>query len=112
MDYLCLEGVGNTAVAGFGGVRGHAVFDFAESLLVLFHIVAQSEKEVLGVLGSHDDAALHFGLRHVGGHGDEVEEELVGRVSDYCEVGVVTGSHFRCELYFEFLFCVIIIPCI
>ena len=81
------EGVGDAAASWCA--CGHLTLDFAECLLVLLDVVVEGAKEVLGVLGSHDDAALHLGLRHVGGHGDEVDEKLLTAVRDYGEVCIV-----------------------
>ena len=51
-------------------------FDFSELLLILVDILLQSAEQSLGVLGSHDDAAAHLGLRHSGQMAGKIEHEI------------------------------------
>ncbi len=50
--------------------------DFAKLLLVLVDVVLKGKEQALGVFGSHDDTAAHFGLLQTGHHAGEVEDEL------------------------------------
>ena len=99
---LGLEGVGYLAAA-LTLLAGQLGLDGAEGLLVLLNVVAQGEEEVFGVLGRHDDAALHACLGHVGAAVDEVDEEFRPRMCDHCEVAILAGRHLGRQLDFEFL---------
>lgn len=70
------ERVGDVAIFA-AVVDGSLTLDFAESLFILLHIVAEGEQKVLGILRGHYDAALHLGLGHIGGDGDEIDKHLV-----------------------------------
>lgn len=87
---LAAGGEGRADFAGIGRRGdGGAGLDFAESGLVFADVVGEGSEEVLGVLGSHDDAALDTCLLHIGHHGYEIDKHLVGGVGDYGEVGIV-----------------------
>ena len=43
-------------------------FDGAKLLLILLHIILQCQKQTLGMLGSHDNAAFHLRLLHARHH--------------------------------------------
>ena len=75
---LCHERVGDAAVVGVAVVDGMFLGDFAESLFIFLHVVADSEEQIFHIFGSHDDTALHACLGSVGSHSDEVEVELTG----------------------------------
>ena len=85
-------------------VLGGDAADLAEGGFIALHVLAEGIEQVLDILGGHDDAALHLGLRHVGSHGDEIEVEFVAAVGYYGEVAVVSCCHFRGQLYFHFRF--------
>lgn len=88
---------------GVAAVLGHAALDFAEGVFELLDVVAESEEEVLGVLGIHDDSGVNAGLGHIGGYIDEIDVEFAGGVGDYGEVGVVPCGNFGGKLDFELL---------
>lgn len=98
---LRLEGVGIVVALG------NLALDFAEGVLILLDVVAQGEEKVLGVLGVHDHAGVYAGLGHVGGNGDEVDEELTGGVGDDGQVGIVATGYFGSEFDFDFLLFVV-----
>ena len=79
--------------------------DFAKSCLIFRNILLQCEKQLLGILGSHDNARLHLGLRCVGSQAYHVEEKLVCAMSDYGEVSIFAGCNLGCQFdFYLFLF--------
>ena len=77
--------------------------DFAKLLFILLQVVLQGEEESLGVFGSHDDTAAHFGFLHAGHHADEVENELAGRVGEDGEVAIHALCHLGLQLNLKLL---------
>ena len=68
--------------------------DFAEVHLIFVHVLFQGEYQLLGILGSHDDAALHARLGVAGRQEDEVEHKFIRAVRDDGEVGVASLHFF------------------
>ena len=105
---LCLsahdERVGDFSVSAVVSAHVYGTFrtDFTESWFILLHILHECAEEILGILGSHDDAWLHLGLRHVGSHGDEVDEKFVGTVWNHSEIWVDSTGNvgWKFNLYF------------
>lgn len=88
---------------------GVTLLDLAEVGLIFLHIVSEGEHELLGVFGSHHNAAYHGSLRHAGSCEDEVDDKLVGAVADHCEVGIFAVSHFGFELDLELILVLIVL---
>lgn len=66
--------------------------DGAEVGLVFADVVLERHQQSLGVFRSHDDSALHAGLWSVWHHADEVHKELIYRVSDDSQVGILPDA--------------------
>ena len=61
-----------------GVVACLAGLDLAKVSLILVYVLLQGVEQLLGVLGGHDDAALHACLGGVRSHKDHVHHEVVG----------------------------------
>ena len=86
------------SVVGGCAVFGVAGLDFTKLSLVFLYVVGDGVHELLSVLRAHDHAAYDRSLGHAGSREDEVDQELVGAVTDHCEVAVFAIGKIRAEL--------------
>ena len=106
---LCLghaEGSCGTAVSLGGCIA--TLFDGAELLFVLHHVVLEGEEQALGVLGCENLAAVDTCLGDTGEGSNEIDDELLVAVIDDGKVAVGAvgnlGGEFNLQLLLLGLF--------
>ena len=73
-----------------------------EQRKILADVLVQGHQQLLGILGSHDDAALNTCLGCVGGHQNHVKEKVVWSVRNHSKVSITSlhliGGNFDLDL--------------
>ncbi len=81
-------------------LAGNALLDFTECSLITCHILGKGVNQVLGILGSEDNARLHLCHGRVGSDDNEVYKEIIRAVAHQSKVGVCAAGYFGA--YFDF----------
>ncbi len=83
--------------------------DLSISTLIAHDVLLQSLKQALGMFGSQNHATLYLCLGHTGKNTSIVDNEVAARVSDYCEVCILSLCYVLWQLNLELAVVVLIV---